>query len=369
VDPHPIEAAVVRAADVLLNKEANVPMNLERRNGAKRWVSPLLLFAGIAFGLVAVSRATDPQDGLKAQVPDPTPTDEAGIRNLLKTVTDAYNHADAKGLADRFTDDAVLFEQEGEVVRGRASIGRHYADAFASGPTWKISGEVEAVHFLSPDVASVAGHFQLEDEKGTALPKGRYSLIAVQKEHQWRVAELRDIATANPEAPDNGEPLRDLEWLVGDWVDEGEDGKVVSTVRWDEGKKFLVRKYSVQIDGEPNRSGTHWIGWDPQAKQIRSWAFDSDGDFGQGQWTRSGNMWIVKASGITGDGLTASSTQVIELINKDALKLRSTDRTVGTERLPDIEEVVMVRKPPPPDTDRRTPPSERKPTDGASAPK
>src|SRR5262249_32323575 len=127
--------------------------------------------------------------------------------------------------------------------------------------------------------------------------------------------------------------------------------------------------YSIQIVGEPNRSGTQWIGWDPQAKQIRSWVFDSDGDFGEGRWTRSGNAWIVKASGVTGDGLTTSSTQVIEPINKDSLKLQSTDRIIGTEQLPDIEEAVMVRKPPPPDSDRLAPPSGRKPADGASAPK
>ena len=329
-----------------------MPITLERQSGVRRWVSPLLMFAGIVIGLVAVSRATDPQDGQKAQVATPTPPGEVEIRNLLKAVTDAYNQADAKGLAARFTDDAELFDQDGEVVRGRDSIGRHYAEAFGKGPTCKISGEVEAVHFLSPDVASAVGRFQLEDEKGTALSSGRYSLIAVRKGDQWRLAELRDGATATRETSDKGEPLRDLEWLVGDWVDEGEDGKVTSTVRWDEGQKFLVRKYSVQIDGEPSRSGTQWIGWDPQAKQIRSWVFDSDGDFGQGQWTRSGNAWIVKASGITGDGLTTSSTQVIEPINKDSLKLQSTDRIVGTELLPDIEEVVMVRKPPSPDSDR-----------------
>ena len=140
-------------------------------------------------------------------------------------------------------------------------------------------------------------------------------------------------------------------------------------MRWEEGQKFLVRKYSIETKGEPNRSGTQWIGWDPQAEQIRSWVFDSEGDFGQGHWTRSGNAWIVKASGITGDGLTTSSTQVIEPINKDSLKLRSTDRVIGTELLPDIDEVVMVRKPPQPDSDRPTPTSERKPATGTSAPK
>jgi uncharacterized protein (TIGR02246 family) len=350
-------------------EEAKVPISLGRQGVVRRWVSPLLMFAGIAIGLVAISRATDPQDSQKTQVATPTPPGEAEIRNLLKAVTDAYNRADAKELAARFTDDASLFDQDGQEVRGREAIGRHYAEAFGEGPTCKISGAVEAVHFLSPDIASVAGRFQLEGEKGAALSSGHYSLIAVRKDDQWRLAELRDIATASDEAANEGGPLRDLDWLVGDWVDESEDGKVASSVRWDEGRKFLVRKYSIQIVGEPNRSATQWIGWDPQAKQIRSWIFDSEGDFGQGQWSRSGNAWIVKASGTTGDGLTTSSTQVIEPINKDSLKVRSTDRIVGAELLPDIEEVVMVRKPPPPASDRPAPPSERKPTTGASAPK
>lgn len=199
------------------------------------------------------------------------------------------------------------------------------------------------------------------------LSSGRFSLIAVRKEDHWRLSELRDVATTS-QASEKEEPLRDLHWLIGDWVDEGEDAIVASTVRWDEGQKFLVRKFSVQIDGEPRRSGTQWIGWDPQAKQIRSWVFDSDGDFGQGQWVRSGNAWIIKATGVTGDGFTTSSTQVIEPINNDSLKLQSTNRTVGTEVLPDIEEVVMVRKPPSPGTGRPPTSSERKREAGATAP-
>jgi uncharacterized protein (TIGR02246 family) len=330
---------------------------------------PLLIFAGIACGFVAASRATDQQDGQKAEAATSISPSAVEIHNLLKAMTTAYNQADAKGLAAVFTDDAILFDQDGKEVRGRDAIGRNYGEAFDDGPTCKIVEEVESVHFLSPDVASVIGHFHLDDEKGTALLSGRYSLIAVRKQNQWKLAELRDLATASRDTAVNGGPLRELDWLVGDWVDEGEDGKGSSTVRWEEGKKFLVRKYSIQVDGEPGRSGTQWIGWDPQAKQIRSWVFDSEGDFGQGRWTRSGNAWIIKASGVTGDGLTTSSTEIIEPINKDSLKLRANERIVGTELLPDIEETVMVRKPPSPDSGRPKPTSERKPTTGASAPK
>jgi uncharacterized protein (TIGR02246 family) len=345
-----------------------MPISCRRPRRSRRWVWPLLILAA-ACGLVAISRAADPQDRAKNEATAPNSPGAVEIHSLLKAMTTAYNQADAKGLAAVFTDDAILFGPDGDAVRGRDAIGRHYGDAFDSGPTCKIAEEVEAVHFLSPEVASAIGHFHLDDEKGTALFSGRYSLIAVRKQNEWKLAELRDLATARGDTADKGGPLRELEWLVGDWVDEGEDGKVASTVRWEEGKKFLVRRYSIQVDGEPSRSGAQWIGWDPQAKQIRSWVFDSDGDFGQGRWTRSDNAWIIKASGITGDGLTTSSTQLIEPINKDSLKLRSTDRIVGSELLPDIEEVVMVRRPPPPNSDRPTPASERKPTAGATAPK
>ena len=345
-------------------------MNMERQNGVRRWVWPsLMLFAGIVIALVAVSRAIYSQDAPKAQPATPVPPGEVEISDLLKAVTQAYNQADAKELAARFTDDALLIDQDGNEVRGRDSIGRHYAEAFGNGPTCKISGKVGAVHFLSPDVASVVGRFQLEDDDGTALSSGRYSLIVVRKGDQWRLAELHDEATSTRETSGTATPLRELEWLVGDWVDEGEEGKIASTVRWEEDQKFLVRKYSIEAKGEPKRSGTQWIGWDPQAKQIRSWVFDSEGDFGHGEWTRSGDAWVVKASGVTGDGLSTSATQIFEPVNKDAVKMQSIERVVGTELLPDTEEVLMVRKPPEPGPDQPAPRREQAPPAEAPAPK
>ena len=92
--------------------------------------------------------------------------------------------------------------------------------------------------------------------------------------------------------------------------------EAASSVRWEEGQKFLVRKYSLQADGEPDRSGTQWIGWDPQAQQIRSWVFDSEGDFGQGQWTRAGDAWIIKSTGVRSSALVGRSRTLSEVTRK-----------------------------------------------------
>ena len=91
-----------------------MPITLERPRGARRWISPLLIFAGSASGLAAVSRATDPQNGKKAEVATSTAPSEVEIRNLLKAMTNASNQADATGLAAVFADDAILFDPDGK---------------------------------------------------------------------------------------------------------------------------------------------------------------------------------------------------------------------------------------------------------------
>ena len=88
------------------------------------------------------------------------------------------------------------------------------------------------------------------------------------------------------------------------------------------------------------------IAWDPQSEQIKSWIFNADGSRGEGAWTRvTDNQWVVKARGSTAEGLPTSATQVISLVNKDAIKTSSTDRVIGHEIARDIEDIIMVRKP------------------------
>ena len=148
------------------------------------------------------------------------------------------------------------------------------------------------------------------------------------------------------------ERLKELEWMVGDWVDESEDVQVNTTVRWGQGKAYIVRDYSVKIKSEPATSGLMIIAWDPQTQQIRSWIFNADGSRGEASWTRAtDNQWVVKAHGSTVDGQPTSATQVISLINKDAIRTSSTDRIIGHEIARDLDDIIMVRKPRAPGAD------------------
>src|SRR5262249_26694237 len=175
---------------------------------------------------------------------------------------------------------------------------------------------------------------------------GRFSVLVVRREGRWQIAELRDYpASSDDDGTSNYERLKDLEWMVGEWVNEGGDITVTSTVKWALNKNFLVRDYSITMADEPSMTGVMYLGWDAQARQIKSWVFDSEGGNGTACWTRSGDLqWIIKAQGCLRDGSPTSATQVLTVVNKDAVKQSSLDRIIGGEVAADISEVLMVRK-------------------------
>ena len=143
--------------------------------------------------------------------------------------------------------------------------------------------------------------------------------------------------------------LVELEWMVGDWVDEGSEAKVTAQVRWADNRSYLVRHYTVEVAGAKAVSGTMFVGWDPQTGQIKSWVFDSEGGHGEGLWTRaSESQWVVKAHGVLRDGRPTSATQVHTVVNKHSAKTHSIDRIIGGVIAPDVPEILMVRKPPAP---------------------
>ena len=141
-------------------------------------------------------------------------------------------------------------------------------------------------------------------------------------------------------------PLEELDWMVGTWVDKGEDVTITTTCSWMKNRKFLTRSFTMEAEGEPSLEGKQMIGWDPISSHIRSWTFDSEGGYGEGRWIRDGNRWLVKKSFVLATGERASAVNVITYVDRDTLRWESTHREVGGELLPNIPEVTVVRERP-----------------------
>ena len=284
-----------------------------------------------------------------AQPAAPTFTPEQkAVVDMIGAFAKAFSSADAKGLADLLTDDVVVTDPEGSETRGKAAVAEMYSGAFQENPGLKLESEVAEVRFITPDVARVEGQSRLFTNKGDATEFTRFSSLLVHKGGKWQAAEIREFtAPAEDVAP--YERLRDLEWMVGQWVDDNGVNKVEAEVHWAENNSYLVRTYSAHVQGEKPSSGTTFIGWDPQSGQIKSWNFDSEGGHGEGLWTRTNeNEWVVKAQGVLRDGRPTSATLIHTILNKDSMKTNSIDRIIGGQVAPDVTDVVMVRKAPQP---------------------
>jgi hypothetical protein len=139
-------------------------------------------------------------------------------------------------------------------------------------------------------------------------------------------------------------PLDGLAWMVGEWVDQGADATITTNCSWTKNRKFLTRSFQVATDDQVTLEGTQVVGWDPIARQIRSWTFDSEGGFGEGRWIHDGPRWLVKTSFVLASGERASALNVITYVNQDTFRWQSVDREVGGELLPSIPEVTITRQ-------------------------
>lgn len=144
--------------------------------------------------------------------------------------------------------------------------------------------------------------------------------------------------------PNQYQHLKELEWLIGDWVDQDDDVEIQSIYRWDKLKNFIYQKFSIQAEGTSELEGSQVIGWDPIAKKIRSWIFDSDGGFGEATWIKKDKSWIVETSQTLADGSRASSISIYTPIDSDTYTWESTGREVGGKLLPNIDPIVVKKK-------------------------
>jgi uncharacterized protein (TIGR02246 family) len=311
----------------------------------------LLLLLGVGALMAQEAKPSrSPSSGTQgSQVTRPagpeTGNDIKAIRALSDAFLKAYNSKDAKALGALFTEGAEIENEKGEVTRGRSAIAERFSQLFAEGQGGKIKVSDETVRFLSPSLAIEEGTASVTEADEEKPETTRYSVIYVKQDGRWLHARIRD---EEAEEVSPHEHLKDLEWMLGEWVNESDDAIVTTTCTWSDDGSFLLRQFDVKIEGVIALKGTQRIGWDPHLSQFRTWVFDAEGGFGEGVFSRAGEQWIVKATGVRSDGKAASATNIITPLSKDRIGWEAADRTIGGVAVPGIDQFVLVRKPPQP---------------------
>lgn len=256
----------------------------------------------------------------------------------------AYAAGDAKAIAALFTEDAEYIDENGNAHQGREAIAAAMTTCFAANPGREIELDINSIRIVSPGVAIEDGVTTLTGPNDAAPIVSHYTAIHVKTNGMWLVASVREHAPKGRRQHQS--QLRQLAWLQGEWVDEGEDSLVVYSCTAIDGGNFLLREFRIHIFGQEAMTGTQRIGWDPLTGKLKSWVFDSDGGYSEGFWHRDADRWVLKSFGVTADGEPASSTTIYIAVNADMMTWQSVDHEVAGVEIPDSEVVTLVRRAP-----------------------
>ena len=264
--------------------------------------------------------------------------DEAAIRKTIDSYVAAFNAGDAAALASHWSQDGVHLDRaSGQQTAGRAEIQKHFAETFSGNAGARLDVIVESIRFVTDSVAVEEGVATLIDPDGPPSDNSTYTAIHVKQRGNWMIDSVRETVMPPSEpVPSNYENLRELEWMIGQWVDKSEDSTVETKCEWTKNRNFITRSFTASVQGEIELEGTQVIGWDPTSGSIRSWVFDSDGGFGEGTWERKGDRWIVKSSQVLPDGGKASSVNIFTYVDDNSFTWqsigRADQRRVSTQR-------------------------------------
>lgn len=268
--------------------------------------------------------------------------DEKAIDESNRAYIEAFNKKDLNAFKELWAVDAEYnLPEAGLEFQGQNAIVEKFASIFKKHPNATIEINKESVYFNTPDeVVEVANAITRED--GKELTHATYKIFYEKHGNKWLINELRNVRSGS--SPQPSEHLKELEWLIGSWVDEDEDSTITLVNQWNKFHTFITQSFTVTVEGKFELEGKQLIAWDPINQNIRSWIFDSDGSFGEGTWRKEGNNWIVEISSTLTDGRKASAIYIMTPVDKDHYTWQSSGRSVGGNLLPDIAPVTVVRK-------------------------
>lgn len=264
------------------------------------------------------------------------------IKERTESYVSAFNKKDAKALADYWDQEATFTNRlTGAKVKGRAAITEELDQNFKEDPKTDLKVVIESIEFPENNQAVEHGTALFTEPEGETT-KTDFQLNFVKRSDNWYITDVKAVESL--EAINNYEKLKDLEWLIGKWVDKDDIAEIDSSYQWDDQKNFMIHKFKVSLLGKKDLEGTQIIGWDPISDKIHSWMFDSDGGFGESSWKKEDKSWVVESVNTLPEGVIGTQVLTITPIDSNSFTLEITDREIEGKILPNLDPVTIVRK-------------------------
>ena len=301
------------------------------------------LVAALAIGVLSA------RDDAKSAANSAQVADAEAIRTNAREFAGAFNKGDAKAVAAQWTENGECTDADGAMMVGQTNIEQAYAEFFKANPKAKIQVIVGSIRFPAPDLAVEEGVVRQINSVKDLPSSTLYSTMHVRNGGKWQVAVSREWGAGQ-------DRLEDLEWLLGQWKaaptpnptpakpEAGNNAELTLVFTRDEGKPFILGRFTKKEGDNAVSTGTMRISVDPQTGQLRSWHFDEDGGHGQAVWVRDGRLWVLDCAGVTGDGSETASVNLLGRMNNDEITWQSIDRVLGDQALPDTTPIKLIRR-------------------------
>ncbi len=293
-----------------------------------------LLFSMLSLTVLLTFSACDDRDGEDT-------VEQQAIRNQSKAYEKAFNQGNAAAIANLWAEDAMYTDLEtGVQLKGRKAIHEDFEVTFEKNRNSNIEIYVNSIEILAKNKAVEMGTAAVSrDDQESILTA--YKAFYENQKGDWLLTEVREVEYELPTS--NYENLKKLGWLVGEWVDEDEDTKIITKFEWNDNHNYLTQLFTVTTEGQIIQEGKQIIAWDPAIETIRSWIFDSDGGFGEGTWLNEHDTWTVETSFTLSDGRLASAINTYTKVGDNSYTWESTGREVAGEMLPSIGPVIVEK--------------------------
>ena len=277
---------------------------------------------------------------LFAQEVDESP-ELSAVRKAVDSYVEAFNKHDAQAVAAHWTENGEFITPGGNQIQGRANLEKEFTAYFSEAKDAKLEIGEPQLQLLSPGVVVEHGAALVVASDRDPVETD-YEAIHVKTSEGWKMDSVREKEFVRQQS--NYENLQQLEWMIGSWVDADDEATIETTCQWTKNQNFITRSFKVYVEDRIDLEGTQVIGWDASIGKIRSWMFDSEGGFGVGVWSSSGNRWTVQGLRVLPDGKRGSTTTVTEIVDENTLKVYTVGREVDGELLPNIGPIEVVRQ-------------------------
>lgn len=299
---------------------------------------------------IMVGGQSSAQNTAEAPAAFEIPKQEQPFWDSAQRFLDAYAARDTKALGELFTENAEFLDELGVRSIGREAIVERFQQAFDESPEALLeSVQIQDVRYIGDSVAVEEGTVLASLSADAPRVENRYAAIHHKGDDGvWRIAILKDFPRRDL---GREEQLAQLNWMIGDWVNEDSQNRVHTSCRPSPDGNFLLREFNVLTNDGREMSGTQRIGWDPIHKKLRSWTFDSEGGFFSGFWNKTADGWLMTSSGVNAAGETVTSTAIYRIIDSEMLIWQFENLIIGDEVIGAGQPITMVRRPPSPAID------------------